>query len=159
MYAYNAALYCDDCANKIMVDLDKIDAELVGDDYPAACLMADSGDTDDYPQYASDNEESDCPEHCDGCGEFLGNSLTSDGCEYVASAYREDMLAGCTDSVAVTIWREYYSWVEFAEFGRCDKCGAEGVEIAENDDYDMVCEDCTEYDPSAYGNGSQLKLF
>jgi len=70
MYAYNAAFYCDDCAHKIMKELDGVD----------------SGDTDEYPQYASNDCESDHPEHCDGCGEFLGNSLTSDGADYVIQA-------------------------------------------------------------------------
>ena len=127
-YAYNAALYCDDCAHSIMSDLD--DRE----DY-------DDGDSNNYPQYCAGSDESDCPEHCDGCGEFLGNDLTSDGADYVINAYREDMESGRTDSVACTVWRDFYFWLDWPVFGECTVCGAHG-ELFEDDDYNECCADC-----------------
>jgi len=130
MYAYNAALYCSECADRIMCELD----EREGAD-------ADSGDSNDYPQWCSDDSESDCPEHCDGCGEFLGNSLTSEGVDYVVQAYREDMLAGRRDSVACQVWAPYYFWVDFPSFGECENCGEYG-ELFEDDDYVECCEYC-----------------
>jgi hypothetical protein len=128
MYIYNAALYCDDCADLIKSDLDNEGCE-------------DWGDSDGYPQWCSDSDESDCPEHCDECGEFLGNSLTSDGADYVINAVREDMKAGRFDSVACTVWRDYYYWLDFPAWGDCDICGGVG-ELFEDCDYNECCEVC-----------------
>jgi hypothetical protein len=94
----------------------------------------DSGDTNDYPQYAS-SSESDCPDHCGHCGEFLENDLTSDGADYVIAAVRENMEEGRHDSIACTVWREYYTWLDFPVWGICDDCGEEG--FLDNND---VCE-------------------
>lgn len=129
-YIYNAALYCDDCAHSIMADLDgRADRDDSYDD-----------DSNSYPQYCADSDESDCPEHCDGCGEFLGNDLTSEGADYVIQAYREDMLDGRTDSIACTVWREFYHWLDFPIFGDCAYCGKWG-ELHEDDDYAECCAD------------------
>lgn len=126
MYAYNVAMYCDDCSYDIMEELN----------------YDDSGDTDDYPQHVN-NDEADCPQHCDGCGEFLGNSLTSDGADYVINAVRRDMEGGRFDSVACTVWRDYYSWLDYPEWGVCERCGAEGI-LTEDDDYVECCDNCLE---------------
>lgn len=52
-------------------------------------------DSDDYPKgpYPDGGGEADCPQHCDTCGEFLGNPLTDDGRQYV-----RDALARAPDS-------------------------------------------------------------
>ena len=136
VYAYNAAMYCDYCARKIMEGLDGADLE-------------DTGDTNEYPQRCSDSEESDCPEHCDGCGEFLENSLTSDGADYVIEAVRDDLEAGRFDSVACTVWRDFYHWFDFPTWGACACCGEEGM-LTENDDYDEVCELCLNLIPDCH---------
>lgn len=88
-YIYNAALYCRDCVDKVRRDLDGI--------------QADTGDSDDYPQgpYADGGGESDTPEHCDGCGEFMMNPLTGEGRAYVLELVR----AG----EAPEEWRAYYT--------------------------------------------------
>lgn len=113
-------------------------------------------DSDSYPKYCSDDVESDCPQHCaaladcvnpvimsDGSkvGYFFGNSLTSDGVDYVKDAVREDIAAGCIDSVAVEIWFEEYDWIDWEDIGYCDICG----KLAILTDYygDEQCEDCT----------------
>ncbi len=77
-YAYNAALYCEHCA------------ELIKDD--AACAgFEDSGDSNDYPQgpLSDGGGEADCPQHCDDCGTFLENPLTADGVQYVQEVVNE----------------------------------------------------------------------
>lgn len=78
-------------------------------------------DSDDYPKWCSDYEESDCPQHCgsgpdcisaeelpDGSkvGYFFGNALTTDGEEYVKEAIR----AG--SDVARLIWAVEYDYLE-----------------------------------------------
>lgn len=152
-YAYNCEMICDDCAEKIKAELD----------------CKDSGDTNEYPQYAS-SDESDCPDHCGHCGVFLENALTTDGEDYVIQNVNCSLLAGLMDSVAVTEWMTYYQYLDYVEqcegcgdyfdnselnaFGQCNdceydgtsdcvKCGNDSEELNEFDD----CPDCaSEYD-------------
>lgn len=78
-YAYQATLYCDECAEKIMSDLKRPDYE-------------PPWDTDDYPQRCMDGEETDSPSNCDSCHRPLDElSLTSDGVEYVLEHIRESI--------------------------------------------------------------------
>jgi hypothetical protein len=95
-YAYQAAMWCDDCAAAVMQELD-------------GRGVADTGDTNDYPQGA-DECESDSPDHCDGCGVFLENPLTSDGWEYVRETITADVAAGRYDSVACREWAPFYGY-------------------------------------------------
>lgn len=71
-YAYKAALYCESCGDKIEREL-----KIAG--------VTDTGDTNDYPQgpFAQGGGEADTPQHCEECGEFLENPITSDGDRYV----------------------------------------------------------------------------
>ncbi len=94
-YAYQAAMWCDDCARAVMADLDAKGVE-------------DTGDTDDYPQGDSSDGEADCPQHCDDCGVFLENPLTSDGYDYVREAIADARKSKRTDSVALTEWAPFY---------------------------------------------------
>ena len=98
MYAYNADVWCDDCAEKTIAE---IDAAHPGEDQ-------DTGDTDDYPQYATSDGEADCPQHCAGCGTFLENNLTRDGREYVTNAVRDACERGEWDRVALKEWLPFY---------------------------------------------------
>lgn len=81
-------------------------------------------DSGDYPKWCSDDAESDCPEHCgshadcinayimsDGgrIGYCFGNSLTSDGEDYVKEAVRE----GDDDGVAREVWSVEYDYIDF----------------------------------------------
>lgn len=84
-YAYNADMYCDDCAEGIKSDCGE-----------------DTGDTDEYPQY-DHSDESDCPWHCGDCGVFLENSLTADGYDYVQEAVNEG------SDTARLEWGPYYN--------------------------------------------------
>ena len=123
MYAYNAALWCDNCAEKIKAWADCNGRE-------------DTGDTNEYPQYCC-SDESDCPEHCDGCGEFLENDLTSDGVDYVREAVDKDEEWGDTDSIAVTVWKPFYSYIDYANWGNCTECN----KFAPRDCFDL-CWEC-----------------
>lgn len=76
VYAYQAALYCEDCA---------------GDRMLAMLARAAEEDSDDYPQgpYGNGGGEADCPQHCDACNAFLENALTTDGYRYVQEQLTE----------------------------------------------------------------------
>ena len=109
-------------------------------------------DSDDYPKYASSDGESDYPEHCgsgpdcinafdycDGskCGEFLENNLTTEGNDYVVETVNEAIRNGYTDSVALTVWKPFYDYLDYAE--ECWCCGVL------NDELDCgVCPKCVE---------------
>jgi len=70
-YIYQAALLCEECAHDVKQHLQKAyDHEWKSDVYPQG-------------PYANGGGEADCPQHCDHCGVFLENPLTSDGMEYV----------------------------------------------------------------------------
>lgn len=94
-YIYQAALLCEDCAFAAQ----------------KACRAKghySADDSDRWPQgpYADGGGESDSPEHCDHCGIFLENPLTSDGEEYVR------LVATPTHAIEkVREWREYYSYL------------------------------------------------
>lgn len=49
-------------------------------------------DSGEYPKgpYGDGGGESDSPQHCGACHEFLENSLTSDGAEYVRANQRDE---------------------------------------------------------------------
>ncbi len=145
---YAADVWCDDCADDIRRqigrdlfnaslpriapdgnDLSDCDSEL---QLTNALLHMDERnyDSDEYPKYHSDDEESDCPQHCAAgadclnaveCsngskyGYFFENDLTYDGVDYVKGAVYVDLAAGRLDSPAVEIWKEYYDWIDYDE--------------------------------------------
>ena len=59
MHVYQADVWCDDCGR------------LLEDDLTAAGKV-DTGDSNDWPQPADDDCETDCPHFCGGCAEFIG---------------------------------------------------------------------------------------
>jgi len=151
---YQAALWCDDCAedikDRIANELFDRQGELEFPDGWVAEGFEDTADvrnhldgmseydydSDEYPKGCSGSDESDCPEHCDGCGVFLENDLTSEGADYVVRTVRENRLEGRNDTVACTVWAEFYNYLDLPHWGVCDDCGVEAM----IDDYD-VCED------------------
>lgn len=73
-YVYQAALLCEDCGGQEIARINGI--------WERSSLGAmPTEDSDDYPQgpYPNGGGESDSPQHCDSCGTFLENPLTSDG--------------------------------------------------------------------------------
>ena len=89
-YVYQAALLCEECAQSVLAKL-----------APASQLR---GDSDSYPQgpYSDGGGEADSPQHCDMCGTFLENPLTSDGYEYTRQQC-EERLGPVTE-----LWAEFY---------------------------------------------------
>src|ERR1035438_4685913 len=89
-YMYKAALLCKRCGELQMSD-----------------LTPDS-DSDRYPQgpYLDGGGESDSPAHCDHCGLFLENPLTSDGIAYVHELMQR--ANPMHPSPALLEWAEFY---------------------------------------------------
>ena len=77
VYMYNAALYCEACGVQIREDLTKVGKA------PEEPDDESSYDSDEFPKGPFPEGEADSPQHCDGCGEFLENDLTSEGTAYV----------------------------------------------------------------------------
>jgi hypothetical protein len=79
VYIYDADIYCDDCGEKIIAELD-------------AEHVQDTGDSGDYPQgpYPDGGGEADVPQHCGSCQIFLENPLTEDGYQYVCDALADN---------------------------------------------------------------------
>jgi hypothetical protein len=106
-YVYNADIYCDDCGQLIIDDLNKEGLD-------------DEGDSDGYPQPCDDDAESDSPQHCgnlncvnavtlpDGSkiGCLIGTNLTAVGVEYVKQAVKEGGLVA-------EFWREQFDFIDF----------------------------------------------
>jgi len=92
-WKFNGGLYCDDCANERIVELETQEVEDTGDDltYPQGPLEDGGG-------------ESDKPEVCVTCGEFLANPLTEAGREYVRESLRSNPTID-----SISHWGEYYA--------------------------------------------------
>ncbi len=74
-YIFQAALLCSSCANERRAKL-----------HPELLALADADNNSDMaPQgpFLNGGGESDKPEYCSDCGEFLENPLTSEGYAYV----------------------------------------------------------------------------
>jgi hypothetical protein len=153
---YCADIYCDDCVDKIKCDIavrifqdrnsggiaDSIeyDQDTDYDDVVSQLDSLDERDYDsgEYPKGCFGSDESDCPQHCGHCSVFLENDLTSDGEEYVKEAVQDAIDSGYTDCVAMTIWREFYDYIDFGPGGQCINCGDHVDSLDENDE----CDDC-----------------
>jgi hypothetical protein len=91
-YIYQAALLCEECALKTGRVFARPDESEDSDCFPVGPLPNGGG-------------EADCPEHCDHCGVFLENPLTTDGYECVRFH-----VASNTNptSVALSVWAPFY---------------------------------------------------
>jgi hypothetical protein len=67
-YMFKAALYCEDCADDLLLS-----CECSG--------IEDDGDSDTFPQgpYSEGGGEADYPQNCDNCSVFLENPITDVG--------------------------------------------------------------------------------
>lgn len=72
VYIYQAALYCEDCGDAIRNSIPQPDGADLQDE--------STYDSDQWPKgpYPDGGGKSNSPEHCDACGLFLENPLTSD---------------------------------------------------------------------------------
>lgn len=100
VYVYQAALLCDECGIKrqhaLTTPLDPDDES--------------TWDSGDYPKgpYPDGGGEADCPQHCDDCGCFLYNDLTSDGVQYVMDALESFIMDGRGDEPTLIQWLANY---------------------------------------------------
>jgi hypothetical protein len=129
---FQADIFCDDCIERIKDDIysGRFDHQrgLTRDEWEVEHGYDDERcyDSGEYPKWCGDDEESDCPQHCgshedcinygelsDGFryGFCFGNSLTSDGIEYVREAVRDGEEGG----IARDVWAVEYSWIDFDE--------------------------------------------
>lgn len=81
-YIFQAALYCEECGEGIMVE--RLAGMLAGRlPIPPGFDLADETtyDSDDFPKgpFPAGGGESDFPQCCDACGEPLDNPLPLDG--------------------------------------------------------------------------------
>ncbi len=108
-YIYQAALWCEDCG---LVIRERLKHGTITSDTDET-----EYDSDDYPKgpYLDGGGEADSPQHCDGCGVFLENPLTSDGYLYVMEQVSEDIETGRMDSPTIVTWAPFYD-VELPEF-------------------------------------------
>ena len=99
-YIYRAAFWCGPCIIKALVAerkaapgaIDMSPAEALEQIVSANGLTSESHyDSDDLPKgpNAEGGGEADAPQHCDGCGQFLGNPLTVDGLICVENMIRD----------------------------------------------------------------------
>ena len=124
---YNADVWCDSCADKIrqsvrderaLAGLPPIDEQ---DEY--------SYDSDEFPKYMNDDEESDSPQHCasnEECleaivlpsgrkiGALLSAELTSDGVKYVEEYINEG-------GEVSELWAEHFKSY-FDNLHQCPHC-------------------------------------
>ncbi len=90
-YIYKAELYCKVCGRGLQVHLPRPDYN-------------PPFDSNDYPvgPYPDGGGESDCPQHCGGCGEFLENPLTADGYDSLREAIADGV------NPVTQQWLDYY---------------------------------------------------
>jgi sarcosine oxidase delta subunit len=113
-YIYRAALWCPDCTREIKKELKKkgMAPEDPDDEY--------SYDSDDYPKgpEREGGGEGDVPQHCDGCGVFLENPLTSDGEQYVKDVVAEEherRKKGRKPNPVTNKWEAFYDYLDFSD--------------------------------------------
>ena len=95
-YIYQAGMYCEDCGKALRGKL-----TCPGDPDDERTY-----DSDDYPKgpYSDGGGESDVPEHCESCGVFLENPLTSEGYAYV----REMATDNDSSNDIIRTWLKFY---------------------------------------------------
>lgn len=97
-YAFCGELFCQECTDKWF-------AYNAGRSTPAE----DNSCSETFPQgpIADGGGEADSPSHCDSCGKFLENPLTTDGLQYVREAFDR-----CGDRLDV--WGPFYLPAEWS---------------------------------------------
>jgi len=121
-YVYRAALWCGPCLIKALAAerkaapgaIDIFPAEVLQQIVSANGFTSESHyDSDDLPKgpYAEGGGEADAPQHCEGCGQFLGNPLTVDGLICVENVIRDYLTTKNVNGAAtgaVIEWADFY---------------------------------------------------
>jgi hypothetical protein len=101
-YIYQADVYCQLCAKAIK---DRLFEQGLA---PIDPSDESSYDSDDYPKGPYFYQESDSPEHCAACGEFLENPLTQAGYQYLNEMIQEHEQHGRGDKDVIETWKTFY---------------------------------------------------
>lgn len=111
-YVFQAALWCETCtaANVLQVPADMLGVAIARR-RKAHGIPDGASDTDNVPDgpHADGGGESDSPQHCDACGVFLRNPLTTDGYEYVRDAIQEHNEHGRGTREVLATWHDFYN--------------------------------------------------
>lgn len=128
VYAYQADIYCENCANKIRYELSREGKE------PNNISDETSYDTDEYPKgpYPDGGGEADSPQHCGGCNTFLENPLTQYGYEYTKEHIERDIRNSYYGSVAIQEWGQFYG-IDIEEIANHILFGMSGTESLDQD--------------------------
>lgn len=120
VYVYQAALRCGPCMIKRLVEEKRTSPGALGME-PAEALQqivssngfTNEGDYDsnDLPKgpHSTGGGEADTPQHCDGCGVFLENPLTTEGYRYVNEKLTEHARDGSGNPEALEQSAEHYN--------------------------------------------------
>ena len=116
VFVYQAALWCEDCIKEILIKRHQAPKNLSPADTLANVLRLhdyeseSDYDSDDLPKgpYPDGGGDADTPQHCDGCGLFLENPLTSDGYRYVNEKLIEHARDGSGDGEVLDSWARCY---------------------------------------------------
>lgn len=119
-YIYQADVYCDKCGDAVRAEL-RAQGKAPEDE-----LDHYSYDSDDYPKDADiEHEESDIPQHCAKCGEFMHNPLTSAGYSYVQEKLNETGLKSIYQGLMNIVLKTWASWYSF-EYWTAEDCADDG---------------------------------
>jgi hypothetical protein len=102
VYMYQAALYCEACGEPICERLTK------EGNAPPEPDDESSFDSDDFPKGPFPEGESDNPQHCDACGVFLENDLTTEGYASTLAMIEERLIKDGELSGATAEWSSFY---------------------------------------------------
>lgn len=102
-YVYRAALLCERCGESKRKSLARV--------APCDPDNESSYDSDHFPKgpYPQGGGEADSPQHCEHCGKFLANPLTSDGYDYVREGCAVARATGRVNAIVLTVWAPYYN--------------------------------------------------
>lgn len=121
-YIYNADIWCESCGRAIK-DRISDDPNLSAEDAARFKGREDGFDSDEFPKYASGDEETDSPQHCGSgadclecevlpngvkIGKLIGTSLTAEGVAYVRQCVLDAADNG-DDSEVSAFWQEAFS--------------------------------------------------
>src|SRR5215510_10106144 len=121
-YLYRAALRCGPCVRQLLLDEALVAADFDHSDpdpehalQSALRVRGDKDeadyDSDELPKgpYADGGGEADTPQHCDACGCFLENPLTTEGYRYVNETLIEHARNSDGNAKVLVEWAKFYN--------------------------------------------------
>jgi hypothetical protein len=131
-YIYQSDVYCEACGDALKRRLDKKGYT------PANPSDEASYDSDKYPKGPYYNQESDGPEHCAHCGEFLENPLTTEGYQYLNQMILEHEEDGKGQSDIIDEWKAFYPEREQEGYAAPSKIDDTLSQIEQDTDKDFL---------------------